>query len=233
VSSVVTASTDSVGPKIEFTVGDRKVFVDGEEVSRQESVQITLTDSSGINLSGGLGHGITLELDNRPENTINVTESFSYETGDYTTGKLLYPLAKLDPGEHSFKIKAWDNANNSSTAQFSINLVSSSQMAINDLLNYPNPVKGGSATTFYFELTAPVHRFSLDIFTLSGKKIRSFVGENLGADNYPNRDFEAVWDGRDADGDAVATGVYIYKATALPQTGGTSVESFGKVVVIN
>jgi hypothetical protein len=233
VSGVVTATTDSVGPKIEYAVGDRKVFVDGEEVSKEENLQITLSDSSGINLSGGLGHGITLELDSRPENNVNITDLFSYETGDYTTGKLVYPLNKLETGEHSFKIKAWDNANNSSTAQFSIKLVSSSRMAINDLLNYPNPMKGRSNTTFFFELTAPANRFSLEIFTLSGKKIRSFVGENLGADNYPNRDFEAVWDGRDADGDEVATGVYIYKATALPQSGGGSVESFGKVVVIN
>ena len=42
-----------------------------------------------------------------------------------------------------------------------------------------------------------------------------------------------TWDGRDADRDRVATGTYIYKATAVSESSGDRVESFGKVVVIN
>jgi len=38
---------------------------------------------------------------------------------------------------------------------------------------------------------------------------------------------------RDADGDRVASGVYIYKITALSAESGDVVESFGKVVVVN
>jgi flagellar hook assembly protein FlgD len=82
-------------------------------------------------------------------------------------------------------------------------------------------------------LTQPASEFSLEIFTLSGKKIRSFNQNSLPADNYPNSIFDLEWDGRDADGDRVATGVYIYKAAALPSAGGDRVESFGKIVVIN
>ena len=87
-------------------------------------------------------------------------------------------------------------------------------------------------TTFYFELTQQVEKFSLSIYTLSGKQIKYFNRYGLNADNYPNTSLELTWDGRDAEGDRVATGVYIYKATAVPVTGET-VESFGKIVVIN
>ena len=73
----------------------------------------------------------------------------------------------------------------------------------------------------------------MDIFTLSGRKIKSIIGSNLRADNYPNSSFDLIWDGRDAAGDRVATGVYIYKATAVPRDGGQVAESFGKVVVVN
>ena len=72
-------------------------------------------------------------------------------------------------------------------------------------------------------------RFLLEIFTLSGRKIRTF-----GPHHPPPGYFDdIVWYGRDNSGDRVATGVYIYKVTAIPTAGGDKVESFGKVVVIN
>ncbi|MEW6050563.1 MAG: type IX secretion system sortase PorU [Candidatus Zixiibacteriota bacterium] len=231
VASTIATTTDSTGPTIRYTVGTRANLVDGTEVTPDEHLKITLSDSSGINLSGALGHGITLEIDNRPENAVNVTDLFSFDIGDYVTGSLDYGLADLAAGEHSFKLKAWDNANNSSTAEFSLKVVSTSTLAIQELLNVPNPMR--ERTTFYFELTRPVRQFDLDIFTLSGRKIRTYSAYDLGADNYPNGQTTFDWDGRDADGDRVATGVYIYRATAMPLQDGDTVESFGKVVVVN
>ncbi len=231
VSSAVAPTTDSSGPAISFSVGDRANMVGGETVGLNEVLQLTISDSSGVNLAGGLAHGITLEVDERADKMINVTDLFAYEVGTYAVGHLQYSLSELEPGEHQFKIKAWDNANNSSSVQFSLKLTAQQHLAIIDLLNYPNPMS--AQTTFYFELTDQATRFSLEIFTLSGKKIKTYVRQGLAADNYPNNDYSIVWDGHDAVGDRVASGVYIYKATAQPLQGGRSVESFGKVVVIN
>jgi hypothetical protein len=231
VSGQVPAQNDTAGPLIQFTFNDRQNFVSGDAASLGDNLQVILSDSSGINLAGGLGHGITLEIDGRPDKSISLAGLFAYDQDSYTTGRISYPLTGLDPGEHSFQLRAWDNANNPTTVDFTANLVSSGAIAINDLLNYPNPMQ--DLTTFYFELTQPVSRLAVDIFTLSGRKIRTYIGSDLTADNYPNAHFGITWDGKDGSGDRVATGVYIYKATATPRNGGQSVESFGKVVVIN
>ncbi|MBD3404446.1 type IX secretion system sortase PorU [candidate division GN15 bacterium] len=226
VSDVVAETTDSTGPEITVTVAGRSGFQNGDVVSVNDMLDIRIADSSGINLATELGHGITLEVDDDVESMQNLTDRFTYDQDDYTAGSLRYSVEDLGPGMHTIRVKAWDNANNSSSISFSIEVVSSASLAIQDLLNYPNPT--ADVTTFFFELTQPVSLFNLDIYTLSGRKIKSLERRNV-----PVGSHEIYWDGRDADGDRPATGVYIYKATAVPASGGDGVESFGKIVVVN
>lgn len=231
VSNQIAASTDSAGPTISIAVRGKSSFISGDRLRNSDVLVITLSDPSGINLAGGIGHGITLEVDGDAQNVFNLGNEFAYNQDDFRTGSANFAVDQLSPGERILKIKAWDNANNSSTVSVVAMMTSATGLAINDLLNYPNPMS--DLTTFYFELTEPTSRFSLDIFTLSGRKIRSFSRSGLPADLYPNGNFSLVWDGTDATGDRIATGVYLYKATALPQAGAEAVTSFGKIVVVN
>ena len=232
VADAVAQVTDSVGPQIEYAIVGRDRFVSGDVVSRGDLLSIRLADPSGINLVGGIGHGITLVVDDEVEKAVNLSGLFEYDRDDYTAGGLIYaPADDIPEGRHRLKVKAWDNANNVATSEFEIEMVLDRRLAINELLNYPNPM--GDLTTFYFQLTQPVEQLSLEIFTLSGKNIWSRRHYGLAADYYPNSRVSVVWDGRDADGDRVATGVYIYKATAVPQSEGETVEEFGKIVVVN
>lgn len=230
VSALVPTSADSIGPTITLSLGGRTNLQGVVSIAAGEPLTAVLSDSSGINLASGVAHGIVLEIDERPDQAVDLTDLFSYDVNSYTTGKLVYALSGLDPGEHRLKLRAWDNANNSARVEFAVKLVSDLPLAINDLLNYPNPMEEN--TTFYFELTQAVARFALEIFTLSGRRIRSFGQGPLGADLYPNGALTVQWDGRDEVGDRVATGVYLYKATAIPESG-ESVEAFGKIVVVN
>jgi len=227
VSSEITATDDSTGPSIVYSFGDRNNFIPGDRISPGEPLVLALTDSSGINLTGGSGHGITLIIDNIMENVINLTDLFQYDAGSFKSGEIRYENTGLEPGRHSFKIKAWDNANNSSTAEFDFVIAESEQFMITDVLNYPNPMEEN--TTFSFSLVFPASKVSLEIFTVSGKRIFNFEDNAVPADYH---EFY-TWDGRDADGDRVATGVYIYKVTAFSMNNDDVVESFGKVVVIN
>lgn len=231
VSAAVAPTSDNEGPSVQYTVGDRTNFVSGDAANAGDDLRISLTDPSGINLAGAMGHGITLEVDGQVEQTINMTSLFEYAVDSYMSGSLRYALSGLSSGVHQFKLRAWDNANNVSTAEFDIDIQAGSSLAVNDLLNYPNPMQ--EQTTFYFELTTSVTTMSIEVFTLSGRRIWSVNGHALRADNYPNGSFSAVWDGRDNDGSRVASGVYIFKATAEPDGGGDAVESFGKIVVVN
>jgi hypothetical protein len=231
VSNSLVTVADSTGPEIEYTIEGRSNFVSGDVVGQEENLRVELTDPSGVNLAGGIGHGIMLVVDDRVEEGVDLTNLFESNRDDFTVGSIVYPLNELDAGEHSLKIKAWDNANNLSSAELSLEIAAAGELALNDLLNYPNPM--GEVTTFYFELTQPVDRLSLKIFTVSGRNIWSYNSHALAADNYPNNNLRITWSGRDFDGDRVASGVYLYKATAVGQADGARVEKFGKIVVVN
>jgi len=227
VSGTIAEVTDSTGPAIQVGFEGIHDFISGDYIRQDEKLLVTISDPSGVNLTAALGHGITMEIDNESGDLKDLTTLFEGDLDDFTTGSLMYPVSGLAPGSHHFRIKAWDNANNSSVYEFDAEIMASEHLAIRDLLNYPNPMK--ESTRFSFYLTDRVEKFSLELFTLSGKKIKSFYRHSLEAGYYD----DIEWYGRDTDGSRVATEVYIYKATAYPANGGDKVESYGKLVLIN
>jgi hypothetical protein len=218
---------DSVGPNIEVAIEGRTDFVSGDFINSSEQMRLTISDQSGVNLTGSVGHGISLEIDNHSENAVNLTPFYESAQDDYTTGSLVYAIDDLAVGSHHFKVKAWDNANNSSSYEFDAEVLGDGELAIRELLNYPNPMK--ELTSFSFYLTKRTEKFSLELFTLSGRRIKSFDRYHLDPGYYDDME----WNGRDADGSRVATAVYIYKATAYPADGGDKAECVGKLVLIN
>ena len=75
---------------------------------------------------------------------------------------------------------------------------------------HPNPFN--PQTTIAFELPRAME-VSLDIFDLQGRLVRSLLQSSP---HTPGR-HEQVWDGRDTEGKATASGVYFYKFTAGEQ----------------
>lgn len=66
--------------------------------------------------------------------------------------------------------------------------------------NYPNPFN--PTTTIDFYLLDKVE-WTLSIYNVAGQLVREFSGHNRG-------DVEVLWDGRDSDGNQVASGIYLY-----------------------
>ena len=74
--------------------------------------------------------------------------------------------------------------------------------------NYPNPFN--SATIIKYALPAGEHQVKLIIYDLMGHQIRTLVNnENQQAGVY-----QISWEGRDDDGNVVASGVYFYRLQA-------------------
>ncbi|MEW5796300.1 MAG: type IX secretion system sortase PorU [Candidatus Zixiibacteriota bacterium] len=222
---------DMQGPQIEYGSVKRGLIRDGDFIDRADSLVIRLADVSGINLVGGIGHGISLVIDDRAEEAIYLTDLFQYERDSHTSGSLMFALSGFESGRHRFNIKAWDNVNNVSSAEFTAEIGGGAGLAVRDLLNHPNPMQ--QLTIFYFELTEAVEELKVSVYTLSGKYIWSTSRYDLQADRYPNETVEIVWDGRDNEGDRVGTGVYIYRLSALSAGQGGEAEEFGKLVVLN
>lgn len=225
VSPHISPVTDSLGPSIAITFGDRTSFVSGDKIRSGEPLKIALEDQSGINLIGGSGHGIILTIDNQIENMRDLTDLFRYNQGSYTAGTITADIGALAPGRHTFNIKVWDNANNSQVVIFEAEVVAADKLMISELLNYPNPMS--EETLFSFSLTGSARQVSLKIFTLSGRKIREISRDYVRADYH---EFYR-WNGTDDLGDRVANGVYLYKVTAASEATGEVIEAVGKVVV--
>lgn len=219
---------DTQGPKVRISFENQENFISGDPVPQDARLIAVLEDSiSGINVTGEIGHKITLMLDGDVQSQIDLTKSFVYYPGSYLSGQIITPLPDLSPGYHSAQFKAWDNSNNSTKAFFDFVVVESGELQITGVMNYPNPFQNATNFTFVSSAEAEV---KISIYTVAGRLIR--VLDGITANPGFNR---IAWDGLDEDGDRLANGVYFYKikAESIFDSEGKTVEFLGKMAVQN
>lgn len=234
---------DTEGPIINIGFEGQN-FMTGNVVGEKSILKVEIADSiSGVNIAGDIGHNITMILDEKESDEIILTDLFNYYEGNFKAGKVLYDFSNykssfpdqnntlierygVTPGEHTIKIKAWDNFNNSSITTASFSVVSDDILKITNVFNYPNPFT--SATTFVFSVNHP-SQIKIKIYTVAGRLIETL--NNLPGENEVN---QIPWNGRDRDGDELANGVYLYKITATAELLGKTLkdEHIGKLVIV-
>ena len=79
------------------------------------------------------------------------------------------------------------------------------------LHNYPNPFN--PETWIPYQLAEPAD-VSISIYTANGKLVRKLELGHQAAGIYNSKNHAAYWDGKNADGESVASGVYFYTFTA-------------------
>ena len=112
---------------------------------------------------------------------------------------------RLDDGRYTLSVSGTDQLGNG-PAEKSMAFQVSSDLAIERVLNVPNPT--AEATDFTYILSRPAE-VVIRIFTISGRLIR-ILEAAPGRAGYN----QVRWDGRDADGHLLANGVYLYTVTA-------------------
>jgi len=213
---------DTVGPEI--IIGFQNInFQDEDIITPDATLEIKIQDSHGINITGQLGHNIILQFDSDESQTMQLTEEFYYDTNSDTSGVVVIPLPDIDPGEHSIYVKAWDNANNSSSVNSTFILTSSTKLELEKVVNYPNPFTDETDITFF--LTQP-GKVKISIFTIRGLLIREIEqSEPLGLG------FNFIhWDGKDDFGDDISRGIYLYRIKAKSIDSNHTVTFIGKMV---
>jgi hypothetical protein len=113
----------------------------------------------------------------------------------------------LENGEHILKIIGRDRFGNMDpNASVERIFAVDDKLNLIDVYNYPNPFS--DQTYFTFKLSQIPDELEIKIFTISGRFVKSIKRNNTQL----NFDFNRInWDGRDEDGDLVASGVYLYK----------------------
>ena len=204
---------DDEGPRISLFMNDT-TFVPGGLVGTTPVFVAKLFDRNGINTVGaGVGHELLLTVDGEEQEAIDVGRFYRGDLDSFRSGTVEFEMPEQAPGPHTLTLRAWDVANNSSSATLDYYVEPDGELVLRNVYNYPNPTTG--PTRFVFEHNqqpGTVARVQLRIYTLAGRPVRTLdAEETLAAGALMGSVVQIRWDGRDEDFDPLATGIYLYK----------------------
>lgn len=220
------AGEDDTGPEISLFIND-VYFKSGGLTDENPNLFALIYDESGINTVGsGIGHDIMATLDGSLSFILN--DYYESELDNYREGSIDYPFYNLANGRHKLSLKVWDIYNNSSNATIDFIVAESNEMAIESLLNYPNPFF--DYTTFSFEhnqVEQPLD-ITIQIFSVQGKLVKTITNiEYAGGYKYVS----GKWNGTNEGGSRIEHGLYVYKVL-VRNYDGTVAEETSKLVML-
>lgn len=147
----------------------------------------------------------------------------SHPTPDDSTTWLIQFTRTLTPGPHELVVRA------GSGNVFRYNLVVSSTVGLMQVFNYPNPFT--DTTTFLYRNEVEISDGHIDIFTVSGKRVRRLaIPPEARQVTSAGRQNAVFWDGRDESGGMLANGVYLFVISVTQR--GQSTTTQGKLARI-
>lgn len=198
---------DNDGPIIKIFMNDT-TFVSGGITDSDPVLLVKLKDNYGINTTGnGIGHDLIAYLDDDYRNYIVLNNFYFNYANKYNEGEVRYKLSGLSEGKHKITVKAWDIFNNSSEENIEFVVVSSNNLILSNVKNYPNPFI--DYTLFVFEHNMPEKTLNIEIkvYDLTGK-LMTIIKKKLYSLGYK---LEPIyWDGTNFNGKKLDNGIYIY-----------------------
>lgn len=215
------AAPDSTGPSVTVFMGSRN-FRTGDLVNQNTNLIADFNDENGINLTGTIGHKIEAIINEDENNKIDLTP-FYISNNNYQSGSVEYQLQNLADGSYKVEVRAWDTYNNFNSSFVEFNVKNSSDLALDNVYNYPNPMKDQTSFIFQHNLDETLTA-TINIYTVTGRLIKELNKSNI-RDKFVTLD----WDGKDSDGDNIANGSYIYKLILKSEDGNFTKTTTGKL----
>ncbi|HMS33467.1 MAG TPA: type IX secretion system sortase PorU [Ignavibacteria bacterium] len=216
-----TALADSTGPEVKIFMGSRN-FRSGDLVNQNPKLFADFTDENGINLTGTIGHKIEAIINNDENSKIDLT-SYYVSNQNYQNGSIEYQMQNLTDGKYTIEIKAWDTYNNYNSKSVEFEVKGSSNLELQNVYNYPNPMQDNTNFLFQHNFDEPLSA-TINIYTVGGRLIKE-----LNKNNITDKFVSLEWNGLDSDGDAIANGTYIYKLLIKSDNGNFSKSVTGKL----
>jgi hypothetical protein len=215
---------DNEGPQIKLYL-NKESFVSGDATGIRPLLYADLFDENGINTAGnGIGHDVTLVIDDDKNNTIVMNSYFQSVHDSYQKGMVVFQLPEQEPGLHKLSFKAWDNLNNSSTVEIEFNVQDGGELNVEKISVFPNPVSNSSTANLYFTHDEPNASLILEIstFNISGQLLNKVVEKtvSVGGGIQP-----VQWQPKASNGLILSPGLYIIRFNVMSQTGKTTVFS--------
>ncbi|NWG29499.1 MAG: type IX secretion system sortase PorU [Ignavibacteriaceae bacterium] len=222
-----TAVNDGKGPEIEIFF-DNSAYVSSYLVGPEPNLIVKLFDETGLNTTGtGVGHKLEGILNKNQGSPIDFTDYFLGELdAGGKKGEINYKFNKMNDGDYTIEVKAWDVFNNFSNEESFFTVVSTNDLVVRDVYNYPNPFSSNTSFTFQHNLTKPVD-VKINVYTISGRLVKQIEEKDI------NQKFVKInWDGRDEDGDQLGNGTYLYKLIVKTTDGEFTQSVLGKMAVV-
>ncbi len=225
--SAVVPSSDRLPPTVRMQVdGDPTALPPGAIVS------VALFDSSGIDVTALTPQrSVLFRIESAGDVLLarDLTSQVSFGE-DFRSGTVSSRLPEDLPSDTGITlvVEASDNAGNRAAGRLDVYLVGSSAKdpALGQVFNLPNPME--TETGFFGEIACSAE-IEVRIFTITGRRIA-----RLGPQVFTPPAFAQEglwWDGRDADGDRPANGVYLCITRARPAAGGPAHTRLGRLVI--
>ena len=212
-------------PVISNSYLNRSDFSSGDKVNSTPIFFATVSDDTGINLSNGIGHNISLTIDGTV--SYDLRNSFKSSDGTLKKGDVKYVIPELTEGKHNLMFKVWDLWNNSSSVAFDFEVVEDYKPIVYDLQIYGNPAKTATGTKFVF--TSDINGAKVDVnykvYSINGALLWSHDVLGTTSDEYS-------WDLTVDNGNQLSPGIYICRMT-VSVNGGAKASKSQKLIVIN
>jgi hypothetical protein len=219
---------DNEGPQIDLYLNDVS-FVNGGITDETPILIAKIFDENGVNTVGnGIGHDVTAIIDGNTADPIILNEYYVADMDSYQSGSINFTFPQLSKGKHTLTLKVWDVNNNSSESTLDFVVQEKQDVALEHVLNYPNPFT--TYTEFFFEHNQVCSEMEaqIQIMTVSGKLVRT-INEVVSTQGF--RSSGIPWDGKDDFGDQLAKGVYLYWVKVKTPEGDTA-EKLEKLVLL-
>lgn len=200
-------AADAQPPRVQVTF-DGAVIMEGDYVSAQPRIVCEVLDDGALPISDTTYVSVYLDGE-RLTYSSGLLTFLSSPAGTQAKATVTF-LPQLQAGVHNLRVAARDAALNA--GEFQIEVRVDDTLHLREVMNYPNPF--ANETEFTYHLTQPAQQVTIKIYTVAGRLVARLVPgpANAGFNRF-------TWDGRDADGDRLANGVYFYKIIAQSQAG--------------
>lgn len=217
------------GPDVELYMND-STFVFGGLTDEQPILFARLFDENGINTVGnGIGHDLKATIDGQTADQIVLNDFYEADLNTFKSGEIRYQLTGLEEGTHTLALKVWDIHNNSSEAYTEFIVAPTAEIALEHVLNYPNPFTTHTEFMFEHNQACAFMDVQIEVYSVSGKLVKT-LRQTVHTEGF--RVEPIPWDGKDEFGDTIGRGVYVYRVHVRTPDGRTA-EQLEKLVVLN
>lgn len=210
---------DQTNPLLDVTFDGRHIL-NGEIISSEPIIKIALKDENPyLFLSDTSLFAIYMsKASDAEEQRVYITPGIENGTIQWHPAEndepafIIYMPQFNENGTYKLRVQARDASNNlSGQNDYEIDFEIINESTITNIFNYPNPFS--TKTRFAFTLTGHEipDNITINIFTISGKKVKTIDQTELGPIYIGRNLTEYYWNGTDDFGDQLANGVYIYK----------------------